>query len=471
MKTCLSPAMIIMLLMGLAAPIQAQNMNTTYIFALKRSAGGYRIDRLPLRMGQPLTLNLQDDLEIIDIILPVGPGGSGNLVQGGRVASINASYDGRAINVDYLLANGEHQSYPAKKVVDLQTLDTHISVTGGDGSSARFIIRGYATVQVDSIGPVLDMFGGRIPMQKGDYSIFTNTDFAAPRYAVTGEMPLFYSGKYLFVDVILPDDRRGRFVVDIGAATSTLTQSFLPDSAEMSEVFMMEYAGGSARKLKYAPGGATGSVENVIGNVTLQTVTIGGLEFKQAEFDVIESLPLLDNREVDGIIGLDLLKSARFLTLTYAANSDGEARLLLSNESSERGNSILLRFVNIRKLMYVRGEINSQPVHFILDSGSPDCMLQPQAVDALTEVVALDSSRTFKGGGGQVREGRHGIIRSMSLGEARFADIPCVIGELSVFSTLGQGQLAGLIGNSLFSRFARVTIDFQKNTVSLEPVQ
>jgi len=467
MKIVLAHIMLIVLALSMFTVGRAQIADSADLFVLKRSAAGYRIDRLPIATGQPLTLNFEEDPEVIDIVLPVGPGGSGNLVQGGRIRSFTARFDGRSVILDYEFANGERQSFPARDLTDLRGFDSHVSVTGGDGSSARFIIRGYSNVRIDSIGPVMDMFGGRIPMQKGDYSIFINTELTAPRYALTGEIPLVYSGKYLFADVVSPDGRHGQFVVDIGASTSMLTEAFLPDSAEMSEVFMMEYSAGGTRKLKYAPGGATGNVENVIGTATLQAMTIGGLVFKQAEFDVIKSLPLLHDRQVDGIIGLDLLRAARFLTLRYNSGTEGTASLLLSNTPPAQNNLIQLPFVSIRRLMYVRGQIDSRPVLFILDSGAPDCMLQPQAAETLTKVIFLDSTLTFQGGGGQSKEGKLGTIQLLSLAGASFIDIPCVIGELSIYSTLGRGQLAGIIGNSLLSRFAMVSIDFQENIISL----
>jgi hypothetical protein len=185
------------------------------------------------------------------------------------------------------------------------------------------------------------------------------------------------------------------------------------------------------------------------------------------KLDVIESLPELDGREVDGIIGLDILKCARYLTLDYGKDRGDNARLIISNEPPATDDAIMMPFTSIRKLMYVKGTIDSQPVFFIVDSGSPDCLLQPRILNAVESVVMSDSGYTYQGGGGQPEEGRFALIETLSLGGVEINDIPCTVGKLFVLSALGKGQFGGLIGNSLLSRYTSVTIDFEERTISM----
>jgi hypothetical protein len=467
MRKFLSHMVVLALLISGLAANYAKAADSTVVFVLKRTDSGYQIDQMPIAKNNALKLDVNRETGIIDIILPVGPGGSGNLIQDGLIRSFVVYFDGQSLSVTSELASGKQQSLPPQSLSDLRDYKTHLSVTGGDGSSARFIVNAYSEVHIDSIGPLMDMFGGHMPMNPGDYSIFLNTERIDQGHAITGEMPLFYSGRYLFVDVISPTGKKGLFAVDIGAASSIMRESFLPDDVGTSEVFMMEYSSGGTRQLKYAPGGATGPVENVVGTATLDFVTVGGLKFEQAAFNVMESLPDLHGRRIDGIIGLDILKAARFLTLRYNADNGNAASLRFSNDVPEDDFSAQIPFVSIRKIMYVRGQIDSRDILFILDSGSPGCMLQPEAAEALKSVVILDSSITYKGAGGQVEEGKLAMIERMSLSGIEFTDVPCDLGNLFNLSTLVPGQLGGLIGNSILSRLSSVIIDFEKSTVSL----
>ncbi len=436
------------------------------VLLLKKTDSGYDIDKVPIRKDQTLHLDGNNEKGIIEIILPTGPGGSGNLVQKGLINGFYVHFDGRTITIESELSGGRRQSLPPQKLDDLKLYETHLSVTGGDGTSARFIISNYESIRVDTVGPLMDMFGGQVPMNPGDYSLFLNTERVDREQNLTGQMSLTYSGEYLFTEVVSPTGKKGNFVVDLGASNSVIRKDFLPDSTETSELFMMEYSPGGTRKLKYAPDGATGPIESIIGTATVENLTAGGLRFNRAVFNVMDALPVIRGKQLDGIIGLDLLHAARYLTLKYHTES-GAASLVLSNEIPIENIDVELPYVSIRKSIFVRGQIDSRDVLFLVDSGSPDCMLQPAATRSLQSVVAHDSVYTYQGGGGQNEQGTLATIKSMSLGGNSFENVPCTIGNVFVLSTLGSGQLGGIIGNSLLSRFSGVTIDFKDHKIGL----
>lgn len=459
---------VILVVVAVAISVESvDSADAADIFVLKHTESGYRIDRVQLQAGESKTFDKNESPEIIDVIFPAGPGGSGNLSQRGLVRSMTVRFDGESIELEAELADGKLQKMPSQSLSDLHNYDTHVSVTGADGSSASFVVLGYSRVEEDRIGLVMDMFGGEIPMQVGDYSIFLNTEVNTRRHKLTGEAVLEYSGKYLFAEVEYPDGRTGTHAVDIGASTSIITKKALPENVETSEVFAMEYSSGGVKKLKYSPGGGTGPVESILGVATLDSLTVGKLAFGQVKMDVIESLPELHGRDVDGIIGLDIMKTARYLTLDYGRDTGENARLILSDEPPAMTDVIEMPFTSIRKLMYVKGTIDSQPVFFIVDSGSPDCLLQPRILSAVESVTLSDSGYTYQGGGGQKEEGKFALIETLSLGGVEMSDIPCTVGKLSVLSGLGKGQFGGLIGNSLLSRYASITVDFHERTIGL----
>jgi predicted aspartyl protease len=282
----------------------------------------------------------------------------------------------------------------------------------------------------------------------------------------TGTIPLEYNNGYLFATVTGPDGRVGTFAVDIGAANTIATEDFVPASTEITKAYMMEYSSKGARKLKYEPGGATGPVRTVKGQASLASLKIGDITLADVGVDVISSLPDLRGTPIDGIIGMNVLRAGGFLTLHYGSERSSQPSLTVSDQTHMQGkNCTTLPFSRNGELMYVRGAVADKPVYFILDSGSPSCVMPPQSLTVTGATLKSDSSVTFQGGGGQEWQGRVGTIDELSVGGRAYPEQPFLIGDIQVLQRLAKSQASGLLGNSFFSQFEGMEIDFQNEVV------
>lgn len=443
-----------------AAPIDG------HVFLLKRQGDTFEMERVAIPDGETRVIQSSNESGVIDIIMPVGPGGSGSIAQTGSPRMLIARNVGGELRVTAQDASGQKHESPPRQMADLVRYDTRLSVIASDGARATFQVSKYTTVSRDSVGPVMDLFGGAVPLGDGDYSITTNTEAADAAHSWRGAMPLTYNDGYLFVPVTGPDGRTGTFCVDIGASKTIVCDSFLPNDAEITESYMMEYSSKGARKLKYEPGGATGPVRTVKGQTTLASLDIGGVRLTDVDVDVITSLPELRGHRIDGIIGMNVLRAGPYLKIEYGDKLNPTSSLSINDRSSVPSSADMgIPFARNGETIYVRGEVNSVPVYFILDSGAPSCVMPPQSLQLTGAHLSNDSIVTFRGGGGQEWQGRTGKVDGLRIGGHSFDAQPFMIGDIQVLQRLASGQASGLLGNSFFAQFNAMEIDFNTGVV------
>jgi len=458
------------LLATLGTTLQAEddaNTSTCRIFVLKEARGDIKIKSMDLGSGSKTkTLVCDTESGIIDVILPVGPGGSGSLVQLSDGATITVNCEDDQIQVVSRAKGGKTWERPARTFKDLARYDVRVSVTAADGTQKAFLILKNERVVNDDVGPVMNMFAGRIPLGEGDYVVCTDTFLDDVGTHAKGEAPIELK-RYPFVKVRLEDGSEGTFIVDIGAGTTIVSQSFLPEDSRIEKASMVQYSAAGKKLLKYAPGGATGKVESILGHVTLSTLLVGGIVYSDVTIDVIKALPDFFGRPVDGIIGLDLLRRTEILSFDLAGH--GEASPKLSLHSSAAGRSkqaIEVPFSIVKSHIFVNGRVNDVPVNFILDTGAPNSLLDVPAAKAARVKGSSGKTRTAKGLDGVGTEMRIGAKAELTIGKKNFADTTFDVSALSVFATLRTGgQSIGLLGNSFFTKFRRVDIDFDRRVV------
>jgi len=393
---------------------------------------------------------------IIDVILPVGPGGSGNMasLSDGRTLTIVCG-QGKIKVTDG--AHGEGWTRPDRTIEDLALRDVRVSVTGGDGLSRAFLIERNERVVVDEVGPVVDLFAGKVPLGPRDYSVFTDTERQKSGGTVEGSAELTVD-RWPFVRASVGGSEPAWFLVDIGAGTTVVSRSFLPEGTEVREAGMVQYSGAGREVLKYAPEGATGKVQTVAGHADLPLLQIGDLRFPGVTVDVMEEIPDFFRRPIAGILGMDLMGRAPFIALTLAGE---EPRLELSSKPwADSCGALELPFSVVRTHFMVRGKIRDASIAFILDSGAPTSFLDGQAAEAAGLTVDPDSATE----GGGLDGGKVPILdggsATLELGGASYDAVPFRVSDLGAFATLrGNGQLAGLLGNDFFARFRRVILD------------
>jgi hypothetical protein len=418
---------------------------------------------LEVNEGSPLELSAKDGW--LDIILPVGPGGSASVLQASGGGSARAEFVDGELTVAHISESGDTWQGPAMTLKELKGLRVRVCVTGADGKGKAFVITDWDEARADPVDLVVDLFGGKIPLQKGDYSLSTDTLRLNTGTSAVGSCAIEYD-RHLYVRGKIPGGGEGWFLLDTGGATTAVVESILPPDLEVNKAQAVQYSSAGRQLVKYAPGGATGSVDTVVGTVGLETFEFGELQFKDTPVVVLSEFPDIFGRPVVGILGLDLLRRAPRCRFDFS--EEGAKLTLLDKAEDEKRGSSGLPFTYVRGHLVVSIKVNNTPMCVILDTGSPDLFLDDSAAKAagIKAAEGEDSSGRGLDEGGRVTVRKAKGMQQVRLGSNMLVGPKTSFGSLPVFSTLnGSGQYVGLLGNSVASGFASMEIDFTSNRI------
>jgi hypothetical protein len=434
-----------------------------HVFVLQQAADGLTVKKVPLNEGETKVFICSADTGYIDIILPVGPGGSGSMCRWADRRVLIARRVGDELRITDRGADGKEWQRPARKLDDLAEYDIRVSVSGASGDAKSFLVSGYEEAGVDPVGPVVDIFAGKIPMNSGDFTIFTDT-YRRRVGSETNGMTSLEIDRWPFAVGKLQGGSEGLFLVDIGAGTSLVSRDFLPATTKISKAAMAQFTSGGKKMLKYAPGGATGSVENILGHATLPELRFGTISFKDAQVDVIREMPDFFGRPVAGILGIDLLRRCRVLSLCLSGDDGSEAHLRLAATPGPAGSAAVeLPFTFVTSHLVVDGQVNGQRVHFVLDTGAPNVFLDAEAARRLGIATEAKTARPGHGLDGGTVDIVQGGETTLTIADKSYGGIQPEVSALAAFVTLRtNGQNAGLLGNSFFSGFQRIEFDFDR---------
>ncbi len=432
-----------------------------HVFMIKETESKLTIEKTPIPTDREVTFSCNAQSGIVDVVFPVGPGGSGSLSRLSDDRDITVSHEAGGISVLERGRNGKEWRRPTRSLDDLHHYDIRVSVISHEGARRAFLIRGYEEVNEGPVNLVVDLFAGKIPTGPGDYIIHTETYGSKIDHPVTGVAPLEYD-RYLYLRARLPGAEEGVFVVDLGAGQTVVARSFLPADAAIEKLGVAQYSSAGKEVLKYAPDGATGSTE-VLGGVTLTSLAFGDLVLANADVAVMASLPELGGRHVDGILGLDLLRRAPFLTLEFGEHPSIH---MSSKTESAPSESFSVPFALINSHIVVTSHFNNAPVVTILDTGAPTCLLDAAAAGAAGLKPDTGEQKDARGLGGQSIRIYPAKAHSFRIGDRMFSDVALMISPLPIFAPLRvHGQSIGLLGNSTLSKLNRLEIDFGTNTI------
>jgi predicted aspartyl protease len=463
--------LLLLALCALAAQLvsaQEPTLNTAEgaarLFILRSTEGILAVEAIDVGVNETEVLLASEDL--VDVVFPAGPGQSAGLVTPGDGRTFVVQNTGQELRVEVRSSDGSSRELPARPLDELVQHDVRLSVTGG-GQRAAFLIIMNERVTAD-VGPVANMFAGRLPaaMLQDAYVVQTETYRHEAGPAISGTATLEID-RWPFVQITLSDGTASDFIVDIGAGGTVVDRSILPEGTEIIEASMVEYSAAGKRTLKYAPGGAAGEVQTIVGHATLEQVVLGDLVVPDVTVDVMESLPDIFGRRVSGILGMDVLRRCELLSLTLATEAP---ELAFGADPLGAEDAIELPFAFVSTHLVVGGEVNGTPVFFILDTGAPSVFLDETAAetsDVELEAAETDSARGL--GEGHVRL-HQSTIGTLTLGDRSFDAVPCMVSALAPFDMIrAEGQHAGLLGNDFLGRFDRIEIDFEHRVVRLLP--
>lgn len=433
------------------------------LFILRRAEKGLVVEKVTIADGVTRKWKLGED-GFIDVILPVGPGGSGAIVQSAAAPTVEATSRNGTLSLVTIAGKGQRYERTAPSAEDLAALDIRISARTGTGESVGAFIRAYRTVEIDPIGPVEDIFGGKIPLAQGDCTIHTNTFTARPSAGapIAGSVPIrSVNGHHLAGTTI--GGVKGEMVVDLAAGATVVSRKALPEGTEIHESVMTQQSPEGVKRLATEIGGATNSAKP-LGVATLAEFSVGDVVFRNAEVLVMEELPPVGSAGVVGILGVDLLSRARSLSLPYGA-AERTAAMKLGEPSKENATATVpLSMIGTRA--YCRARVGAAEICFIVDTGSPITILDEPAAKAAGIVVAQDAEQ-IRGIGAAKTSLRLGTARSFTLGEAELNDVTVRVGSLPVFGTIRGTAPVGILGNDVLAQFSRIEINFDGSELRL----
>ena len=429
------------------------------LFLVMRSPDGPRLEAISIAAGQTVVI---DDPQVITFVLPYGPGQSGDLIEAVHPRpTLIVSSDGESVRVTLQRADGRQHGFPPVQLADLQKLDIRVSITCGSGEKRAFRIHRYRQVEPDD-GPVVDMFGGAVPLQPGDYSITLESALAVDKPRVRGSAPLVYHGGDPLVPVTLPDGRQGEMVLDLGSSGTVIGRSAMPAGAEITELVAVEHSSAGTRELPGEMGGAGGTVSGFLGSTTLERLTVGEIVFQDITVNVVDSLPRISGHTVVGILGLDPVMQAGVVAFSY-----GQGVFELRDKPSTRMPDHAIALTTAVEHLFVEGEIGGAPVTFLLDTGAQASILTAGAAAAAGLRTDGEPTRKFQGLDGQLLPAWQLTLPQVELGSAIFADVSMHVAELPVLRSLGLQQDGALLGNDFYARFDRVEVDFVHHLLCL----
>jgi len=440
-------------------------------YLLFLDAEGFRLEPLHLEQGQSVSLAVDRDSAVVDVVQVVGPGQSGNLVQrSSERYTITVRREGDTYLSQVATDSRGTRELPPSRIEDLGTYRIRLSATAADGREAAFVIENGLRAYRDD-GPVVDMFRGLIPMGPSDVSITTQTTLREPpRAAVHGETDLVYEGGLLFAPVRIPGGTGGEVIVDFAAGTTVVARSALPDGTRIEPVHGIEHSASGARTVAAQMQGAGGKVRGYLGMATLPELIVGGLVFRDLEVGVLSELPEIGGHSPTGILGINALSRAAVAGITYPR--EGKAgRLRLAPASRPGiGDGFEIPFHRVANHLFVNGDLNGTPVTFVFDTGARRAHLHPRAAAAAgLELKPDDDPDGTRGLDGRKVPTRRATAAVLRLGESDFESVELVVADLPVFASLGLDQRAGLLGNTFLDRFSEVEIDFGTGMIRCVP--
>ena len=447
--------------------IHAQTPNSTcHFFLLKKSGKDLALERIMLADKEVKVFQIKPDGESITPIFSIGgPGRSGELVRLDDNHLVIAQCQQAELRVKVRLANGTERELPPRKMDVLAQYDLRVNITGKNIKKVFRLLHN-EQVEVDESGPVIDMFGGKVPVGETDYLLTVETYARAAVKSVEGETALEYKG-YLFTKASMPGGGEGEFAVDLAASHTVVAKSFLPPTTKLKEASAVQYSEKGKQNVEYLPGGAGGAVKGVL-SAEVPELRVGTLTFSNLTVDVLEKLPALGGRQISGIIGLDLLQRAQRISFSYPQQASETARLTFSSKSSlTKDQAVEIPFSIVSGDIMLKGFIGGVPVDFIVDTGSPDSLITSAVAQAAKISETKKVAKPIFGLDGKPIEAKSGTIEQMKLGSSSYSQVSVTVADLPLFEMKGLKQ-AGLLGNSFFQQFKRVEIDFVDQVIRLQ---
>lgn len=462
---------LVLVLLSLLLIVNAVEAGPSVLFVLEDSDQGLALRKVPIADQETKTFRVGQGFAAIDVILPISPGQSGNVVQrnqGGYEVLVRR--DGDALHTAIRKDDGSSRDYPVVSLNDLATYDVRVNVTRGDGEKSLFVISGWDEV-AEGDGPVIDLFGGAVPLEPGDVSLTVQTSLRGESTDLQGTTPLEFSEGLMFTRGLVPPGVDGDFIVDFGATGSVVVRWFLPRDTEIRDLKAVEYSDEGVRELDASLRAAGGNVDDFVGVATLPELHLGDITFEDAQVNVIEEMPEIAGRMVVGIIGGNLLQQAEVAVMDYKTPAAVTPLLRLSSESLHKGQEGIreIPFTLVQRHIFLSGSVDDVPVSFLFDTGARRSVVATEVVRKAGLSMIMGPRVILKGLDSNAIP--IGVIHPLTvmIGDVSLKGIDLAVAELPVLVNMGLAENGGLLGADILQRYGKVEVDFRGKVIRLVP--
>ncbi len=439
-----------------ASPNNAWAQNAR-VFVISKTPQGPTIESKDIADGETLIF---DQPDVVTVVYTLGEGKSCDLIPAGigrRVFQVTNHAGVLDIRVEQL---GSKKSLPPMDTKSLDPTTIRVNIKTGDGNNAVFRISGYSQLARDD-GPLVDMFGGKIPLQPADVSVTYETTKLI-QTALSGSISANLEHGWLLADIQLPHGKSGKAVLDTAATTSVFGKQALSSNTQIHKLESVELTAAGEKRSAATMAAATGDVNQggFLGKATLADVDCGGLQIPSLEFNVLESMPAeLTELGIIGIIGLDVLSAGERLAIKRLTPNQYELTLGDGETipSGHRTGTIQEAF----GLRFFDGEIENQSVRLLLDTGARYSIIDELQWRKLKSPgTNLNAAQSISGLGGQKTQMERYRFKSFSFSNQSLENWESLVGPFKVFESLGLTDVAGICGMDTLKHFDSIWIDF-----------
>jgi predicted aspartyl protease len=436
-------------------------------FLIKETKGKLSIEKTVIDNNNVQVFN---NPEIVAPVFSMGEGMNGDMVQKERRGGmIIAQCKDNLLKLKFRNQDGTEKPLPDMDITALRQVNVRLNIIGGDGNKSAFIIEHYDLVKTDN-GPVIDMFGGKLPVKPGDFIITTETKRPTNQNSLAGGVPFRISNEWIVVSVGVGAGRQADFVVDLAATTSVIDKAFLPSGIPVKKLEMVEYSAGTENKKDATMQGATGTVnQNVFaGRALLEAITLGGIEIRDVNVSVLNSFPdKLRKAGIVGIIGTDILMRSGNLSIQSLNKEKGI--LHFGHVAASLVMDLEIPFTIAGGLIFAEGAIGSFPISYLLDTGARETILsQSFAQEHKLDYLIVDQNKTITGIDGTPVNVHMVNVPTFSIGKYAFTNKKMIVGDIAAISSFGLQKSSAILGMDFFRQFDYLELDFNQQRVRLK---
>jgi len=435
----------------------AQDQSSTHLFLIKNVGNQIVLEKETIFYGQS---NVFTGESILSYVMVFDAGSkSGEIIQSdNNLEAIIAKLNDQIIDITIKYKDGSQKEMPPIDVRKAKDLSLRINVTGNDGYKIAYRIENYSEIIKDN-GPVIDMFGGKIPLKVGHYSLLTEAHEAKKGEHLIGEAKLEIINNWMVLNCLLENGKEALFIVDFGADGTVISHEILPESCEIRPFLMVEYSAEGAKSSNAVTQGGSGVVDNILGKTTLETFSFGDVKIEDFDVTVLQSFPeKIRELNISGIIGRDLLEKAELIQVLNLKNESEPLISFYTIQSQMDDYDHKLHLNKAGGHYFIDGKIANSDVKYLMDTGAGKSFLGNQLVEAkgISFIVENEEVGNATGLDGKGMETRTVRVNDIYIGDIHIPKMVFELSDLDIFKTMGLQNDAVLLGMDFFNQYNKI---------------